>query len=143
MGVLAVGAVSAKDENAKDKNAAKAKCSEATLDGRYLFAYDGFKVQGNAQVPFAVAGYQESNGNGNLKGVASVNFNGQIASKEPFSGKYTVAADCTSTVTLTDDAQFDQFIAPDGSKLTFVQTKPKSYVASGFALRGTAQRVGD
>jgi hypothetical protein len=101
------------------------------------------KVRGNAQVPFAVAGYQVSNGNGNLKGVASVNFNGKIASKEPFSGTYTVAADCTSTVTLTDGAEFDQFIAPDGSKLTFVQTKPKSYVASGFALRGTAQRVGD
>jgi hypothetical protein len=38
VGVLAVGAGYAKDENA----ASRAKCSEATLDGTYLFANDGF-----------------------------------------------------------------------------------------------------
>jgi hypothetical protein len=37
VGVLAVGAGYAKDENAD-----RAKCSEATLDGTYLFAEDGF-----------------------------------------------------------------------------------------------------
>ncbi len=50
LGVLAVGAGYANDEDAREK------CSEATLEGRYLFAYDGFEVQGNEQVPFAVAG---------------------------------------------------------------------------------------
>jgi hypothetical protein len=38
VGVWAVGAGYAKDENA----ASGAKCSEATLDGTYLFAEDGF-----------------------------------------------------------------------------------------------------
>ena len=37
LGVLAVGAGYAKNEND-----ARAKCSEATLDGTYLFAEDGF-----------------------------------------------------------------------------------------------------
>ena len=49
VGVLVVGTGFAKDENANDKNAAGAKCSEATLHGRYLFAYDG--VEGKKQAP--------------------------------------------------------------------------------------------
>jgi hypothetical protein len=141
-GVLTVGAGYAKDENAKDGDAG-VKCSEATLDGRYLFAFDGVDITGKTQVPFAVAGYQVSNGNGKLHGVASANFNGLIARKETFSGTYTVKADCTSTVILTDGTQYDQFIAPDGSMVTFVQTKPPEGVTSGFSLEGTAQRVGD
>ncbi len=83
------------------------------------------------------------NGKGKLHGVASVNFNGQIARKETFSGTYTVKADCTSTIILTDGTQFDQFVAPDGSMLTFVQINPPELVASGVALEGTAKRVGD
>jgi hypothetical protein len=142
VGVLAIEAGYAKDE-AKDEDDAGAKCSEATLHGRYLFAYDGVDTTGKHQVPFAVAGYQVSNGNGKLNGVVSVNFDGQIARKETFSGTYTVKADCTSTITLTDGTQFDQFIAPDGSMLTFIQTHPSELVAAGSALQGTAKRVGD
>ena len=41
VGVLAVGAGYAKDENAD-----RVKCSEATLDGTYLFAEDGFFSHG-------------------------------------------------------------------------------------------------
>jgi hypothetical protein len=138
LGVLAVGAGYAKDEDALEK------CSEATLDGRYLFAFDGFIVKGNDQGPFAVAGYQVFNGNGNANGVSSFSENGKITRKEPFSVTYTVKADCTGTATL--DAivvtHYDMFIAPDGSMFTFVQTDPGT-VASGIELRGTAKRVGD
>ena len=129
--------------DAKDKNAAGAKCSEATLDGRYLFAYDGFVIKGNDQVPFASAGYEVYDGNGHVKGVASTNENGKVTRKEPFSGTYTVKADCTGTVRYTDGTQFDQFIAPGGSTFTFVQTKPPEFVTAGFEQRGTATRVGD
>ena len=41
LGVLAVGAGYAKNDHAG------AKCSEATLNGRYLLAFDGFIVKGN------------------------------------------------------------------------------------------------
>jgi len=135
--VLAVGTGFAKDEDAG------AKCSEATLDGMYLFALDGVDITENDQAPFAVAGYRVYDGNGKLKGVASANFNGDIVSKEPFSGTYKVKADCTGTLTLRDGLQNDLFIAPDGSMFTFVQTKPPEGVTSGFELRGTAKRVGD
>jgi hypothetical protein len=144
VGVLAVGTGYAKDENAKDEDATGAKCPEATLDGTYLFAFDGFILTGNDQVPFALAGYQVYNGNGKVKGVQSGNFGGEIARKERFSGTYTVKADCTATVTYTDGDPFrlDLFLAPDGSKFTLVQVNPSEWVTSGFELRGTAKRVG-
>ncbi len=139
LGVLAVGAGYAKNENA-----AKAKCSEATLDGTYLFAEDGVILTDNDQVPFALAGYQVYNGNGKVRGVQSGNFGGEIVRKERFSGTYTVKADCTATVTYTDGDPFrlDLFLAPDGSKFTLVQVNPSEWVTSGFELRGTAKRVG-
>ena len=138
LGVLAVGTGFANDENA-----AKAKCSEATLDGTYLFAEDGVILTGNDQIPFALAGYEVYNGNGKVRGVQSGNFGGEIDRKAPFTGTYTVKADCTATVTYTNGEPFryDLFVAPDGSKFTLVQVKPSEWVTSGFELRATAKRV--
>jgi hypothetical protein len=41
LGVLAAGAVLANDEDAG------AKCSKATLHGRFLFAFNGVEIKGN------------------------------------------------------------------------------------------------
>jgi hypothetical protein len=136
VGMLAIGAGYAKDEDASG-----AKCSDATLDGTYLFAYDGVEIKGDEQVPFAYAGYDVFDGSGKVKTVFSANVNGKITRKEPLSGTYSVKGDCTGTLTFADGTRFDQFIAPDGSKLTFVQSKPSELVSSGFELRGTAKRV--
>jgi hypothetical protein len=137
VGVLAVGRGFADEENAS-----RAKCSEATLDGTYLFAQDGVILTDNDQVPFALAGYQVYNGKGKVKGVQSGNFGGEVFRKESFTGTYTVKADCTATVTYAGgDEQFDLFLDPDGSKFTLVQVKPSDTVTSGFELRGTAKRV--
>ena len=117
--------------------AAGARCSEATLRGRYLFAYDGVDISKNVQVPFAYAGYQEHDGRRAVHGRFSGNFNGTVTSPpESFSGTYTVNnADCTGEVTTKDGSKYDLFIAPDGSMFTFVQTRPKDVVASGTAHR--------
>jgi hypothetical protein len=138
LGVLAIGAGYAKDENASG-----AKCSEATLDGTYLFAEDGFILTGNDQTPFALAGYEVYNGNGKVRGVQSGNFGGEVSRKERFTGTYTVNADCTATVTYPDGEPFryDLFVAPDGSKFTLVQVSPSEWVTSAFEVRGTAKRV--
>ena len=77
VGVLAVGRGFAGEENA-----AKAKCSEATLHGTYLFAYDGFVIKDNEKVPFASSGYEVFDGNGHTKGVSTTNVNGKVSSKE-------------------------------------------------------------
>jgi hypothetical protein len=127
---------------AKDEDASRAKCSEATLKGTYPFAFDGVQIKGNdEQLPFAIAGYGVFDGNGKEKGVVSSNFNGDITRKESISGTYTVKGDCTGTLTFADGSQIDVFIAPDGSMFTFVQTKPSELVGSGFQPRGTAKRV--
>jgi hypothetical protein len=138
LGVLAAGA-----GYANISEDAGAKCSEATLHGRYLFAFDGFKIKGNDKVvPFARAGYEVYNGNGKMKGALSGNLDEEITRNEPFSATYTVKADCTGTVTYTDGTRYDLFLDPDGTQFTFVQTNPE-FVGAGFEPRGTAKRVGE
>jgi hypothetical protein len=137
-GVLAMGTVYAEDDNASG-----AKCSEATLDGTYLFADQGFVIKDNEKVPFASSGYEVYDGNGHVKGVSTINLNGKVSSKDTFSGTYTVKADCTGSSTYTDGTRYDDYIAPDGSQLTYVQTKPSNWVLAGDEQRVTAKRVGD
>jgi hypothetical protein len=136
LGVVAVGRGFADDENATG-----AKCSEATLKGTYLFAQNGVEIKGNDQRPFAIAGYDVFDGSGEVKGLASANFNGKITRKEPLPGTYTVKANCTGTLTFTNGTRYDIFMAPDGSKFTFVHTNPE-LVSSSFEQRGSAKRVG-
>jgi hypothetical protein len=127
---------------AKDEDTSRAKCSEATLKGTYLFAQNGVEIKGTEQRPFAIAGYDVFDGNGRVKGLASANFNGKITRNEPLSGTYTVKANCTGTFTFTNGTRYDMFIAPDGSMFTFVRTNPE-IVSAGFELQGTAKRVGE
>ena len=129
---------------AKDENASRAKCSKATLKGTYLFAENGVEIKGDEQRPFAIAGYDVFDGNGEVKGVASGNFNGETFRNDRFSGTYTVKANCTGTVTFKDGAatQGDVFIAPDGSMFTFVRTDPED-VAAAIDEQVTAKRVGE
>jgi hypothetical protein len=138
VGVVAVGRGFA--QNVENAAVAK-KCSEATLHGTYLFAYNGFAKKGNEQIPFAVAGYDVFDGNGNVNSVSSFNVNGKITRKEHTSGTYSVKADCTSTASYRDGTHYDQFIAPDGSKFAFVQTKPSNVVTATLEPRVTANRV--
>jgi hypothetical protein len=137
VGVLAVGRGFAKDEKAD-----RAKCSEATLEGTYLFAQNGVEIKGDEQRPFAIAGYDVFDGNSEVKGVASGNFNGETFRNESASGTYSVKADCTGTFTFTNGTRYDVFISPDGSMFTFVRTNPE-IVSAGFEQRGTAKRVGE
>jgi hypothetical protein len=137
-GVLAMGT-----GNAEGENASRAKCSEATLDGTYLFADSGFVIKDNEKVPFASSGYEVYDGKGHTKGVSTINVNGKVSSKESFSGTYTVKANCTGSSTYSDGTRYDDYIAPDGSMLTYVQTKPSNWVLAGEEQQVTAKRVGD
>src|SRR5919106_4653672 len=139
LGVLALGTGFANDEKATG-----AKCSEATLEGTYLFAQNGVEIKGDDQRPFAIAGFDVFDGQGEVKGIDSGNFNGEVFRNERFTGTYTVRANCTGTVTFRDGAAIhgDIFIAPDGSKFAFVRTDPE-FVSAGFEQRGSAKRVGE
>ena len=70
------------------------------------------------------------------KAVHSSNFNGEVTRKEPDSATYTVKADCTGTVTFRDGSKIDVFIAPDGSKFTFVRTQALRARGVGFRTAG-------
>jgi hypothetical protein len=140
VGVLAVGTGFASDENAS-----RAKCSDATLEGTYLFAQNGVEIKGNDKRPFALAGYDVFDGNGKVRGVSLGNLNGEVFRKDPFTGTYSVKANCTGTVTFRGGGsatQGDVFIAPDGSKFAFVRTNPED-VAAGIDSRVMAKRVGE
>jgi hypothetical protein len=137
LGVVAVGTGFADEEKAS-----RAKCSEATLHRTYLFAQNGVEIKGDEQRPFALAGYDVFDANGEVKGLASANFDGQTFRNESLSGTYSVKANCTGTFTFRDGRRYDMFIAPDGSMFTFVRTNPE-IVSSGFEVRGGAKRVGE
>jgi hypothetical protein len=140
MGLLAIGPASAQKAVAGKTGG---QCSLATLHGTYLFAYDGVQIKGRDHLPYAAAGYEVYHGNGTVTGVFSVSQNGKITRNLRLSGTYTVKADCTGTVTYPDiGAHYDQFVAPDGSMFTFLETNP-GFVGSGSEFRGTAKRVGD
>ena len=129
---------------AKDEGTSGAKCSVATLEGTYLFAQNGVRIKNNDQRPFALAGYDVFDGQGEAKGIASGNFNGEVFRNDRFTGTYTVKANCTGTLTIRDGAAThgDIFIAPDGSKFAFVRTDPED-VAAGIDEQVTAKRVGE
>ena len=133
-------ALAAEGDAAKD--AAAQTCSEATLHGTYLFAYQGFTVSGEDQGPFAVVGSEVFDGLGNVRSVSTFSVNGKITSFERTTGRYTVNADCTGSTIYADGTRYDQFVAPDGSQFVFVQTNPGTVVAA-FEPRVTARRVDD
>jgi hypothetical protein len=135
-----VAAGYAKDED----DSSRAKCSVATLEGTYLFAQNGVRIKGDEQRPFAIAGYDVFDGNGEVKGLASGNFNGKTFRNDRFTGTYTVKANCTGTLTIRDGVAThgDIFIAPDGSKFAFVRIDPED-VAAGIDEQVTAKRVGE
>jgi hypothetical protein len=128
---------------AKDEDTSGAKCSEATLEGTYLFAYDGVEIKGDEQLPFASSGYDVFDGSGKVKTFFSRNVDGKITRNESLSGTYTVKADCTGSSTFADGTRYDHFIAPDGSMITFVQTKPSKWVLASDEHQVTAKRVGE
>jgi hypothetical protein len=132
------------EDEAAGGAAARATCDVGTLRGTYLFADHG--VDSTTGKPFAGAGYEYFDGNGNIEGVFSSNFDGVITKRESFEGTYEVNADCTGRSTYPGDVEYkyDLFIDPGGDKLTWVQIKPRrSEVVSAVEQRVTLQRVGD
>ena len=129
---------------ARAGTAARTTCDVGTLRGTYVWADNG--VYATTGKPFAGAGYEYFDGNGNIHGVFSSNFDGEVTRKEKFSGTYTVNADCTGRSTYLGDVEYkyDLFIDPGGDMFTWVQTKPRrSEVVSAVEQRVTLQRVGD
>jgi hypothetical protein len=119
---------------------AQQSCSLETLKGTYIFEYVGFALADGQHVPFSTAGFEYYNGDGTMTGVStgSDDSSGSIVEDLEYTGTYTVNPDCTSELTTNDPTfgalHYDQFLAPDGNKFTFVQTDEGS-IATGIEHR--------
>lgn len=103
-------------------NRETATCSPATLHGTYLFHGNGTAINGQGHVPLAFAGSFRFDGAGHLQGHITTNLDGTANRYIPFTGTYTVAADCTGTYAIGDAVYNDLYAASSGNEFTYVQT---------------------
>jgi hypothetical protein len=105
-------------------------CSLATLQGTYLFEGNGESVSGTTTTPTAFAGSEHFNGAGAVAGSSTFSSGGTIFPRSPFTGTYTLNANCTGTLTIGTSLHFDLYVAPSGERFTYVQTDPGSVSAT-------------
>jgi len=124
-----------------------AKCGNASLAGGYDFLSFG-TIQG---VPVTKIGQLTLDGNGNVEFKATVNLQSTGMQASNGTGSYTVAGDCTGTMTiLRNDGFHDTFnfvvqegaalllLEPDNTETTFGVAEPQvdSIVLGQFAFNG-------
>jgi hypothetical protein len=119
-----------------------ARCSDATLHGRYSFATESTQVSGPPpNGPFAYAGFVVYDGRGRNSEVYTISAAGQVSQLVRETGRYHINADCTGSETDTalgiGTQHYDEFVSPDGSQIAYVQTD------SGIVSAGTLTRVGN
>jgi hypothetical protein len=114
-------------------------CTVRTLRGSYVFSATGFNIVGGIPQPKAIVEVIAFHGDGTLDvSAATVSLNGAIIRSLPSSGTYTVADDCTGTVTLNGPT-FDIFLSKRGDDISMIQTNPNT-VFQGLATRRSRSR---
>ena len=108
------------------------------LNGLYLWTFDGYAIVNGNLVPKAVMQGIQFNGDGttfnpfgtvNIGGTTIIDATGGV-------GTYTVAADCTGTISITDGPSFNMYVGPGARQLWITQA------GVGFGLGvGTATRL--
>lgn len=114
------------------------RCSVGTLRGEYVLSASGFTVNAvtGAAQPKAIVEVIDFDGEGMLAVPAATrSVNGVIGRSLPGTGSYTVANDCSGTITFDGGPSFDAFIAPRGNQLWVIQTNP------GNVFQGSATRT--
>lgn len=98
-------------------------CGLATLHGTYLFHGNGTAINDKGRVPMAYAGSFHFDGNGHLSGRITSNLDGTPYSNTPFTGSYTLVANCSGTFTIGTDAVYDDlYAAQSGDEFSYIQT---------------------
>jgi hypothetical protein len=117
-------------------------CSADRLMGLYLWTFDGYtRLDGNL-LPKAVMQGLQFNGDGTTYNpFGTVNIGGTIIIDATGGvGTYTVAADCTGTLSITDGPSFNMYIGPGAKQLwiTQINVGPDDFTGLGV---GTATRL--
>jgi hypothetical protein len=114
-------------------------CSDATLNGTYTYAYEGWSVAKGASTPSATSGFDHFNGAGTSTGVTTFVANGVVENNNtPDSATYALNANCTGTIVFNiagSLAHFNIYASPSGKSFSIIQTDPGSVQA------GTETRV--
>ena len=115
-------------------------CADAAVIGPYGLYLSGTSTMSGHQQPFASLSRIVFDGEGNINGYSSVNFNGLLLGN-PVTGPYEVKPDCTVSLSLQDDSgAFQHFagkLATGGSAADLRQTDP------GAGGHGTMMRTSD
>jgi len=105
----------------------------------YLWTFDGYQYFGGKPVPKALMIGIQFNGNGTFTiPFSTVNIGGNAFEANGGVGTYTVAADCTGTLSITDGPSFNMYVGPGAQQLWITQTGGGA--VSGLGA-GTATRL--
>jgi hypothetical protein len=117
-------------------------CSAQTLHGLYLWTFDGYQNVGGDLVPKAIMQGTRFNGDGTLiNAFGTVNIGGFIIIDATGGvGTYTVAPDCTGTISITDGPGFNIYVGPGAQQIWTTQISGGAGSGSGLGV-GTATRV--
>ena len=111
-------------------------CSVGMLKGLYLATLDGYANFGGNLVPKTIMEGKHFNGDGTfINTFGTVNVGGTtIIDTGGLGATYTVAADCTGTLSVPNGPSFNLYVGPGAQKIWFTQT------AGGLGV-GTATRL--
>jgi hypothetical protein len=98
-------------------------CSVDMLKGLYIWTWDGYADLGGGLLPKAVMEGLRFNGDGTtINTFGTLNIGGTIIIDTTGGvGTYTVAADCTGTLSKTDGPSFNMYVGPGANKLWITQ----------------------
>ena len=116
-------------------------CSVHMLRGLYLWTFDGYANLGGNLLPKAVMQGLQFNGDGTtFNPFGTVNIGGKIIIDATGGvGTYTVAPDCTGTLSITNGPTFNIYVGPGAQQVWTLETSPNP---AGIAVSvGTAIRV--
>jgi hypothetical protein len=116
-------------------------CSVGMLRGSYIWTFDGYTDFGGTLLPKAVMQGLRFNGDGTtFNTFGTVNVGGTIIFDVTGGvGTYTVAADCTGTLSITDGPSFNIYVGP-GAKQVWTTEIAGGDVTGGLGV-GTATRL--
>jgi len=126
--LLFIGTLYSGEVNAQSQTG----CTLKTLYGTYSFEGRGVIKDGDAVLPYAEAGTQTLDGEGNIVGIFSASVNGEpIAMREPFTATYSLDTDCSGVnVAPVGDGFIEFHIFTNQAGTAF------SYFGEGFSGRG-------
>ena len=117
-------------------------CSVGMLKGLYLATSDGYANVGGNLVPKTIMEGKHFNGDGTfINEFGTVNIGGFIIiDTGGLGGTYTVAPDCTGTISVPDGPSFNMYVGPGAQKVWFTQIGGGAGDGSGLGV-GTATRL--